>query len=137
MAAAWRSRPAELLRPLRNGSAPCSAAADAPTSSVDSDPGRRTTAAERLRLLWPLPSRLVLLLALSLLRVLLRLFLGVLFVLVVVLVVLWLSAGLLWGFDKWQTARGTRPPARDPVRFGWLYLLGLIGAISHDHQPGG
>ncbi|MEO0906426.1 MAG: metal-dependent hydrolase [Pseudomonadota bacterium] len=40
-------------------------------------------------------------------------------------------AGLLWGFDKWQTARGTRPPARDPVRFGWLYLLGLIGAISH------
>lgn len=40
-------------------------------------------------------------------------------------------AGLLWGFDKWQSARGKRPEKRDPVRFVWLYVLGLIGAISH------
>ncbi|MEM7779093.1 MAG: metal-dependent hydrolase [Pseudomonadota bacterium] len=40
-------------------------------------------------------------------------------------------AALLWGFDKWQDSRGKRPQARDPVRFVWLYLLGLIGAISH------
>ncbi|MEM6856413.1 MAG: metal-dependent hydrolase [Pseudomonadota bacterium] len=40
-------------------------------------------------------------------------------------------AGLLWSFDKWQASRGKRPEGRDPVRFVWLYLLGLIGAISH------
>lgn len=40
-------------------------------------------------------------------------------------------AGLLWGFDRWQSSRGKRPEARDPVSFVWLYILGLIGAISH------
>ncbi|MEL6237325.1 MAG: metal-dependent hydrolase [Pseudomonadota bacterium] len=40
-------------------------------------------------------------------------------------------AALLWGFDRWQTRRGKRPQTRDPVRFIWLYVLGLIGAISH------
>ncbi|MEO0462022.1 MAG: metal-dependent hydrolase [Pseudomonadota bacterium] len=40
-------------------------------------------------------------------------------------------AALLWGFDRWQDRRCKRPKGRDPVRFGWLYALGLIGAISH------
>jgi inner membrane protein len=40
-------------------------------------------------------------------------------------------AALLWGFDRWQSSRGKRPEARDPVSFKWLYILGLIGAISH------
>ncbi|KLE35698.1 metal-dependent hydrolase [Aurantiacibacter luteus] len=40
-------------------------------------------------------------------------------------------AGLLWGWDRWQTARGTRPEARLPVRFDWLYLLALIGCLTH------
>jgi len=40
-------------------------------------------------------------------------------------------AGLLWGWDRWQTKRGTRPEARLPVRFGWLYLMAFIGCLSH------
>ena len=40
-------------------------------------------------------------------------------------------AALLWGFDRWQAARGKRPEGRDGVSFKWLYILGLIGAISH------
>ena len=40
-------------------------------------------------------------------------------------------AVLLWGFDRWQDSRGKRPAGRDPVSFLWLYILGLIGAISH------
>ncbi|MEO1648536.1 MAG: metal-dependent hydrolase [Pseudomonadota bacterium] len=40
-------------------------------------------------------------------------------------------AALLWGFDRWQDGRGKRPAGRDPVSFKWLYILGLIGAISH------
>lgn len=40
-------------------------------------------------------------------------------------------AALLWGFDRWQDGRGKRPAGRNPVSFKWLYLLGLIGAISH------
>ena len=40
-------------------------------------------------------------------------------------------AALLWGFDRWQDGRGKRPADRDPVSFKWLYILGLIGAISH------
>lgn len=40
-------------------------------------------------------------------------------------------AALLKGFDGWQEARGTRPEARLPVSFAWLYALGLIGAVSH------
>lgn len=40
-------------------------------------------------------------------------------------------AALLWGFDRWQDSRGRRPEGRDPVSFKWLYVLGLIGAISH------
>jgi len=40
-------------------------------------------------------------------------------------------AALLWGFDRWQESRGKRPQGRDPVSLKWLYILGLIGAISH------
>lgn len=40
-------------------------------------------------------------------------------------------AALLWGFDRWQTSRGTRPEGRLPVSFKWLYLLSLIGCLSH------
>jgi inner membrane protein len=35
------------------------------------------------------------------------------------------------GFDRWQTRRGKRPATRAPVRFGSLYLLALIGTLSH------
>jgi inner membrane protein len=40
-------------------------------------------------------------------------------------------AGILWGWDRWQTKRGTRPEGRLPVRFGWLYGLAFIGCLSH------
>jgi inner membrane protein len=40
-------------------------------------------------------------------------------------------AGILWAFDWWQTRRGTRPEARLPVRFGWLYAMAFIGCLSH------
>lgn len=40
-------------------------------------------------------------------------------------------AGLLWGFDRWQEKRGTRPEARLAVRFGWLYAMAFIGCLSH------
>jgi inner membrane protein len=42
-----------------------------------------------------------------------------------------LLAGALWWFDRWQTSRGTRPDARLPVSFKWLYLLSLVGTLSH------
>ncbi len=40
-------------------------------------------------------------------------------------------AGMLWGFDRWQTKRGTRPEARLPVSFGWLFVLAFIGCLTH------
>ncbi|MEL6878838.1 MAG: metal-dependent hydrolase [Pseudomonadota bacterium] len=40
-------------------------------------------------------------------------------------------AGLLWGFDRWQTKRGKRPKGRRPVSFKWLYLLSFIGCLTH------
>ena len=40
-------------------------------------------------------------------------------------------AGLLYGFDRWQAKRGTRPATRLPVRFGWLYGLSLFGCLTH------
>ncbi len=40
-------------------------------------------------------------------------------------------AGLLWGCDRWQTRRGTRPEARLPVRFGRLYAMAFIGCLMH------
>ncbi len=40
-------------------------------------------------------------------------------------------AGLLWGFDRWQWKRGTRPEGRLPVRFGWLFALAFIGCLTH------
>ena len=40
-------------------------------------------------------------------------------------------AGLLWGFDRWQARRGKRPEARRPVSFAWLYLLSLLGCLTH------
>ena len=38
---------------------------------------------------------------------------------------------IMVGWDKWQTARGTRPRKRLPVRPVQLYLLALIGTLSH------
>jgi len=40
-------------------------------------------------------------------------------------------AGLLWAFDRWQTKRGTKPEARLPVGFGWLFALAFIGCLTH------
>jgi inner membrane protein len=40
-------------------------------------------------------------------------------------------AVLLWGFDRWQTKRGTRPEGRLSVHFGWLYAMAFIGCLSH------
>lgn len=42
-----------------------------------------------------------------------------------------LLAAVLWGFDRWQTRRGTRPDARLPVHFGWLVALCYLGTLSH------
>lgn len=40
-------------------------------------------------------------------------------------------AGLLYGFDRWQAKRGTRPDGRLPVNFKWLFLLSFIGCLTH------
>ena len=40
-------------------------------------------------------------------------------------------AGLLWGFDRWQTNRGTRPEARLGVDFVSLFALAFIGCLTH------
>lgn len=40
-------------------------------------------------------------------------------------------AGLLYAFDRWQAKRGTRPAARVPVRFGWLYAHSLLACLTH------
>ncbi|WP_370189899.1 metal-dependent hydrolase [Qipengyuania sp.] len=40
-------------------------------------------------------------------------------------------AGALWGWDRWQAQRGTRPAARLPVSFKWLYALAFIGCLTH------
>ncbi|MCF8881470.1 metal-dependent hydrolase [Erythrobacter sp. SN021] len=40
-------------------------------------------------------------------------------------------AGLLYGFDRWQAKRGTRPKERLPVSFKWLYLLSFIACLTH------
>jgi inner membrane protein len=42
-----------------------------------------------------------------------------------------LLAGALYGWDKWQQRRGKRPEGRLPVQFKWLYLLALIGCLTH------
>lgn len=42
-----------------------------------------------------------------------------------------LLTGALVAFDRWQARRGTRPAERLPVRAGWLFLLSLIGILSH------
>lgn len=42
-----------------------------------------------------------------------------------------LLAYALWWFDRWQTNRGSRPEGRDPVSFKWLYLLSLLGCLTH------
>ncbi|MGB3794807.1 MAG: metal-dependent hydrolase [Alteraurantiacibacter sp.] len=42
-----------------------------------------------------------------------------------------LLAGLLYGWDYWQTRRGKRPEGRLPVHFGWLFGLALIGCLTH------
>lgn len=40
-------------------------------------------------------------------------------------------AGLLYGFDRWQAKRGTRPEGRLPVSVKWLFLLSFIGCLTH------
>lgn len=40
-------------------------------------------------------------------------------------------AAFLWWFDRWQNGRGTRPDARLPVRFGWLWALATLGCLTH------
>lgn len=40
-------------------------------------------------------------------------------------------AGLLYGWDRWQARRGTRPKGRLPVHLGWLFALSLIGCLTH------
>lgn len=42
-----------------------------------------------------------------------------------------LLAGLLYGLDRWQNRRGERPFGRLPVRFAWLYILTVIGCMTH------
>jgi inner membrane protein len=42
-----------------------------------------------------------------------------------------LLAGALWGFDRWQARRGTRPEGRLPVRFGWLFGLSFLACLTH------
>lgn len=42
-----------------------------------------------------------------------------------------LLAGALYGWDRWQMSRGRRPAKRLPVNFKWLFLLSLIGCLSH------
>lgn len=40
-------------------------------------------------------------------------------------------AGLLYGFDRWQAQRGKRPEGRLPVSLKWLFLLSLLGCLTH------
>jgi inner membrane protein len=42
-----------------------------------------------------------------------------------------LLTALLIAWDRRQTRRGTRPEQRLPLRPGWLYVLALIGTLSH------
>ena len=42
-----------------------------------------------------------------------------------------LLAGALYWFDRWQTKRGKRPEKRLPVSFKWLFLLSLLGCLTH------
>lgn len=42
-----------------------------------------------------------------------------------------LLTGALVFYDRWQARRGTRPPERLPLRLGWLFLLSLVGTLSH------
>lgn len=40
-------------------------------------------------------------------------------------------AAILYGYDRWQAKRGTRPRERPPVHFGWLYALALVACLTH------
>lgn len=40
-------------------------------------------------------------------------------------------AAIMLLFDRWQTRRGTRPADRSPVRFRALWLIALVGTLSH------
>lgn len=42
-----------------------------------------------------------------------------------------LLAGALYGFDRWQAKRGTRPEGRLPVSFKWLFLLSFLACLTH------
>ncbi len=50
---------------------------------------------------------------------------------IALLVLPFLLAGVLWGFDRWQTGRGKRPEGRLPVDFKWLLALCYLGTLSH------
>ncbi len=50
--------------------------------------------------------------------------------LAMLLLPLLLTAAMV-GFDRWQARRGKRPEGRAAVRFWPLYLLALIGTLSH------
>lgn len=38
---------------------------------------------------------------------------------------------IMFGVDRWQASRGTRPEGRKPVHFLWLWLIAQIGTLSH------
>lgn len=40
-------------------------------------------------------------------------------------------AAILYGWDRWQAARGKRPEGRLPVHFGWLYALSFVACLTH------
>ncbi len=42
-----------------------------------------------------------------------------------------LLAGILYGFDRWQSGRQKRPEYRLPVRFAWLLILSGIACLTH------
>ena len=42
-----------------------------------------------------------------------------------------LLTGIMVAFDRWQARRGKRPETRLPVRPAQLYMLALIGCLSH------
>lgn len=42
-----------------------------------------------------------------------------------------LLAGALWGFDRWQARRGTRPAGRPAVSFVSLFALSFFACLTH------
>ena len=42
-----------------------------------------------------------------------------------------LLTGIMVAYDRWQGRRGRRPDGRAPVNPGWLFVIALIGTLSH------